>query len=262
VPRAIALLTVLLFAPSLIVGAVAAAAQPGGSASTQTVRDELVLANRILANEGVLDGYGHVSVRNPANRDRYFLSRSKAPGLVTAADIIEYMLDSSPAASTAATGYIERFIHGEIYRARPDVMAIVHCHCPDVIPFAATSVPMRPLYHMSSFVGQGVPVFDIRKTAGMTDMLVRTPELGRALAAALGRSTAALMRGHGAVIAAASLHLVVGQAYYLNLNARLQLQAMQLGGANVTYLDPEEATKAANDYERSWDSWKSRLPKS
>lgn len=181
---------------------------------------------------------------------------------MTAADIIEYTLDSTPAAGDAtATGYIERFIHGEIYRARSDVMAIVHCHCPDVIPFAATSVPMRPLYHMSSFVGQGVSVFDIRKAAGMTDMLVRTPELGRALAATLGTRTAALMRGHGAVIAAASLHLVVGQAYYLNLNARLQLQAMQLGGSTVTYLDREEAGRAANDYERSWDYWKSRLPK-
>jgi Class II Aldolase and Adducin N-terminal domain len=154
---------------------------------------------------------------------------------VTAADIIEYTLDSAPARDATATGYLERYIHGEIYRARSDVMAIVHCHCPDVIPFAATSVPMRPLYHMSSFVGQGVPVFDIRKAAGMTDMLVRTPELGRALAGDLG--------------------------HCLNLNARLQLQAMQLGGSTVMYLDREEASKAANDYERSWDYWKSRLPK-
>ena len=219
------------------------------------------MANRILANEGVLDGYGHVSVRNPENLTRYYLSQSKAPGLVTAADIVEYNFDSIPVSSAAAAGYIERFIHGEIYRARADVMAIVHCHCPDVIPFAATSVPMQPLYHMSAFVGRGVPVFEIRQAGGMTDMLVRTPELGRALAATLGDKSAALMRGHGAVVAASSLHLVVGQAYYLNLNARLQLQAMQLGGRNVTYLDPEEASKSANDYERSWDFWKSRLPK-
>jgi HCOMODA/2-hydroxy-3-carboxy-muconic semialdehyde decarboxylase len=245
----------------VIFGAVTAIAQQRGAASTQALKEELALANRILANEGVLDGYGHVSLRSPANRDRYYLSRSKAPGLVTAADIIEYTLDSTPAVSTTATAYIERFIHGEIYRARSDVMAIVHCHCPEVIPFAATSIPMQPLYHMSSFVAQGVPVFDIQKAAGMTDMLIRTPELGRALAGTLGSGTAALMRGHGAVIAAASLHLVVGQAYYLNLNARLQLQAIQLGGANVKYLDRDEANKAANDYERSWDFWKSRLPR-
>jgi ribulose-5-phosphate 4-epimerase/fuculose-1-phosphate aldolase len=240
-----------------------------GPASPQTVAapdrqaliEEVVLANRILANEGVLDGYGHVSVRSPTSPTHYFLARSKAPALVTAADITEYDLDSRPVSSTQVAGYIERFIHGEIYRARQDVMAIVHCHCPDVIPFAATSVPLRPVYHMASFIGAGVPVFDIRKAAGTTDMLVRTPELGRALAETLGNKAAALMRGHGAVIAAASLHLVVGQAYYLNLNARLQQQAMQLGGNTVTYLDPEEAKKAAQDYERSWDFWKSRMPR-
>src|SRR5437773_11902581 len=182
----------------------------------QTLVDELVVANRILANEGVLDGYGHVSVRNPSNANRYLLARAKAPALVTAADIVEYDLDSAPV-SGSGTGYIERFIHGEIYRRRADVNAIVHCHCPDVIPFAATSVPMRPLYHMASFIGDGVPVFDIRKTAGITDLLVRTPELGRALAGELGRKSAALMRGHGAVVAAASLHLVVGLAYCLHL---------------------------------------------
>src|SRR5262245_20540457 len=120
-----------------IVGAATVVAQQGGAASTQALKEELALANRILANEGVLDGYGHVSLRSPANRDRYYLSRSKAPGLVTAADIIEYTLDSTPAVSTTVTAYIERFIHGEIYRARSDVMAIVHCHCPEVIPFAA-----------------------------------------------------------------------------------------------------------------------------
>jgi ribulose-5-phosphate 4-epimerase/fuculose-1-phosphate aldolase len=222
--------------------------------------DELVTANRILANEGVLDGYGHVSVRDPTNPNHYLLSRSKAPALVTAADIVEYDFDSAPVSDRSAVGYIERFIHGEIYRSRPDVTAIVHCHCPDVIPFAATSVPMRPLYHMAFFVGQGVPVFEIRRSGGATGMLVRTPALGKALAETLGDKSAALMRGHGAVVAAASLHLVVGEAYYLNLNARLQLQAMQLGANDVVYLDPQEVKQAVQDYERSWDFWKSRLP--
>lgn len=227
----------------------------------RAVITDLVTANRILANEGILDGYGHVSVRSSGGTGRYFLAAAKAPALVTAADIVEYSLDSVPFTPTAATGYTERFIHGEIYRARPDVMAIVHCHCPEVIPFAATTAPMRPMYHMAFFVGEGVPVFEIRKAGGVSDMLVRTPELGAALARTLGPRSAALMRGHGAVIAAPSLHQVVGRAYYLNLNARLQLQAMQLGGKQIAYLDAEEAKNATQDYERSWEFWKSRLPR-
>jgi ribulose-5-phosphate 4-epimerase/fuculose-1-phosphate aldolase len=227
----------------------------------QAVIEELVIANHILANEGVLDGYGHVSVRSPFNPNHYFLARAGAPALVLAANITEYDLESKPVTNESAAGYTERFIHGEIYKARPDVMAVVHCHCPDVIPFGATSVPMQPIYHMGFFIGEGVPVFDIRSAAGATDMLIRTPELGRALARTLADKSAALMRGHGAAVAATSLHLVVGKAYYLSLNARLQLQAMQLGGGNVTYLNPEEAKKAANDYERSWDHWKSKLPR-
>ncbi|HMF98956.1 MAG TPA: class II aldolase/adducin family protein [Vicinamibacterales bacterium] len=226
----------------------------------QALVGELAVANRILANEGVLDGYGHVSVRSPSNPNHYLLARSRAPALVEAGDIVEYDLDSVPV-SGGGTGYIERFIHGEIYRTRPDVRSIVHCHCPDVIPFAATAVPLRPLYHMASFIGAGVPVFEIRQVAGVSDLLIRTPELGRALASTLGDKAAALMRGHGAVVAAASLHLAVAEVYYLNLNARLQLQAVQLGGDRVVYLDPQEAKLAAQDYERSWDFWKSRLPR-
>jgi len=225
----------------------------------QAVIDELVIANHILANEGVLDGYGHVSVRNPANPSRYFLARAGAPALVTAADITEYDLDSQPVTNTGAAGYIERFIHGEIYKVRPDVTAIVHCHCSDVIPFAATAVPMQPMYHMGSFIAEGVPVWDIG-TAGGVDMLVRSNQLGRSLAQTLGNKSAALMRGHGAAVVATSLHLVVGKSYYLNLNARLQMQAMQLGGGKVSYLSPEQAKNSLQDYERSWDFWKFRLP--
>jgi ribulose-5-phosphate 4-epimerase/fuculose-1-phosphate aldolase len=249
-----------VFVSAIPAGMAAAPPQPGARAP-EAVIAELVLANRILANEGVLDGYGHVSVRDPANPNFYYLSRSQAPALVTAADIARYNLDSAPVTDRPVVGYVERFIHGEIYRRRPDVMAIVHCHCPDVIPFAASAVPLRPLYHMASFIGDGVPVFDIRKSAGVTDMLIRNQPLGQALAETLGTKSAALMRGHGAVIAARSLHLVVGQSYYLNLNARLQMQAMQLAGADVAYLDPAEAEKAGQDYERSWEFWKSRLPR-
>ena len=233
---------------------------PAAPAPTrQALIAELVLANHILANEEVLDGYGHVSVRNPADANRYFLARAGAPALVTAADITEYNLDSEPVSSTAAAGYLERFIHGEIYKARPDVMAIVHCHCSDVIPFAATTVPMRPMYHMGSFIAEGVPVWDIG-AAGGADMLVRNNQLGRALAQALGNKDAALMRGHGAAVVATSLHLVVGKTYYLNLNARLQMQAMQLAGGKISYLSAEQAKNSLQDYERSWDFWKSRLP--
>jgi len=234
--------------------------QTPAAPSRQAVIDDLVVANHILANEGVVDGYGHVSVRNPLDPNRYFLARAGAPALVTAADITEYDLDSKSVTNASAAGYQERFIHGEIYKVRPDVMAVVHCHCLDVIPFAATSVPLRPMYHMGYFIGEGVPVFDIRKAAGITDMLIGTPELGRALAQALGNKSAALMRGHGAAVVAASVHLVVAKAYYLNVNARLQLQAMQLGGGKVTYLDPEEAKKTTQTYERSWDFWRSRMP--
>jgi HCOMODA/2-hydroxy-3-carboxy-muconic semialdehyde decarboxylase len=253
---------IALAAAALLTGARPASPQRATEGpDRRTLVDELVVANRILANEGVLDGYGHVSARNPANASHYLLARSRAPALVAAGDIVEYDLDSVAVAGAPAAGYIERFIHGEIYRKRPDVMAIVHCHCPDVIPFAATAVPMRPLYHMASFIGGGVPIFEIRSVAGSSDMLIRTPALGKALATTLENKSAALMRGHGAVVAAPSLHVVVGEAYYLNLNARLQLQALQLSGDKIVYLDAQEAKQASQDYERSWDFWKSRLPR-
>ena len=258
--RKLRLLLACRLAAALMAVAAPASPQTPVAPSRQVVIDELVVANHILANEGVVDGYGHVSVRSPANPNRYFLARAGAPALVTPADIAEYDLDSKPVTNTSATGYTERFIHGEIYKARPDVMAVVHCHCLEVIPFAATSVPLRPMYHMGYFIGEGVPVFDIRRIAGITNMLVETPELGQALAQTLGDKSAALMRGHGAAVVATSVHVVVATAYYLNLNARLQLQAIQLGGGKVAYLDPEEAKKATQTYERSWDFWKSRLP--
>ena len=257
-----ALRVVNVLAVVLLFGMAAATVRSQAPAppTRQALIDELVVANHILANEGVLDGYGHVSVRSPENREHYLLARAGAPALVTAADIVEYDFDSNPIGGTGAAGYQERFIHGEIYRARPDVMAVIHCHSPEVIPFANTGVPLRPMYHMGYFIGEGVPVFDNRTGFGITDMLISNSALGKALAAKLGKGSAALLRGHGAVVTATSLHLVVGKAYYLNLNARLQYQAMQLGGGKVAYLDPEEARKAEQNYERSWDAWKAALP--
>jgi ribulose-5-phosphate 4-epimerase/fuculose-1-phosphate aldolase len=228
-----------------------------------TLIEELVTANHILANEGVVDAYGHVSVRDPRNPNRLYLARHMAAGVVTASDIIEYDLDCNPVGAAASTGYTERFIHCEIYRARPDVMAVIHAHSPDVIPFTVSTVPLKPVYHMAGYIGDGLPIFDIRKATGTnTDMLIRNADLGRKLAQTLGKKPAALMRGHGAVIVAESLHVVVGRAYYLNMNARLQLQAMSLGGP-VTYLTAEEADKAGaqDGFERAWDFWRSKVGK-
>jgi ribulose-5-phosphate 4-epimerase/fuculose-1-phosphate aldolase len=220
--------------------------------------DDLVTANHILASEGILDGYGHVSVRNPANPNHYFLSRSLAPGLVTAADIIEYDLDSNPIGD-ARLSYRERFIHGEIYKARPDVMAIVHDHSPAVIPFSVSSVPLRAVSHMAAFIGEGIPLFEIRDVDGMTDMLVSNPKRGQALAKVLGNYPAALMRGHGAVVVGATVKEVTGRAFYLDSNARLEEQAILLGG-KVTYFEPEEAKKAGSQdgFERAWGVWKQK----
>ena len=220
--------------------------------------DDLVVANRILADQGVLDGYGHVSVRDPEHPDRFLLSRSLAPEMVAAADVLEHDLDGNVVARTDVTPFLERFIHAAIYRARPDVNAVVHCHSPSLIPFGVTAAPLRPLYHMSAFLVGGVPVFDIRTAAGETDMLVRNPELGRALAKTLAGHTVALMRGHGAVIVAADLPHVVFRSVYTELNARLQAQAIALGG--VKYLDDEEARKAeatmGATVQRPWELWR------
>ncbi len=239
----------------------AAQTTSAGPPATQLIED-LVAANRILADQGVLDGYGHVSARHDRDPARFLMSRSLAPELVTAADIMEYDQDSEPVDPRGRTSYLERFIHGEIYRARPDVQAIVHSHSPSVIPFGVTGVPLRPLFHMSAFLGAGAPVWDIRAAAGDTDMLVRTRALGRALARTLGSHAVALMRGHGVVTVAGGLPVVVFRSVYTEVNARLQAQAMGLG-APVTYLSPEEAKRAegsvAGTVARPWELWKRKL---
>jgi ribulose-5-phosphate 4-epimerase/fuculose-1-phosphate aldolase len=221
------------------------------------VMSDLVAGNHILTQEGILDGYGHISVRHPRNPARFLLARSVAPELVTAADIVEYGLDGGPIDAKGRTSYKERFIHSEVYRARPDVNAIVHCHTPSLIPFADSSVPLRPMYHQSAFLAAGVPVFEIRQAAGMTNMLIETPALGRALAKVLADKPALLMRGHGAVVTADTIPTVVGRSIYLDLNARIQAQAIALGG-KITYIDPEEARKyaASDNYSRAWELWK------
>jgi len=184
-----------------------------------------------------------------------------APELVTAADILEYDMNAQPINAVARTSYLERFIHSEIYRARPDVNAVVHCHTPSLIPFADSDVPMRAMYHMAAFVADGVPVFDIRAAAGVTDLLMRDAPLGRALARTLGSTSVALMRGHGAVVVASSIPNVVGRSIYLDINAKAQAQAIALGG-KITYVEADEARLRMadpNEYSRAWELWKRKV---
>jgi HCOMODA/2-hydroxy-3-carboxy-muconic semialdehyde decarboxylase len=223
---------------------------------------DLVVANHILAQHQVLDGYGHVSVRLESSNG-YLLSRSLAPALVMAGDIQQYDLDSNALDSAARPSFIERFIHGEIYRIRPDVQAIVHSHMPSIIPFGVTGTALKPLYHMAAFLGEGVPVFEIRTVrsdGAEMPMLVHNQALARALAETLSTKPAALMRGHGAVIVGSSLPQVVGRSVYLAFNAALQLQTLTLTLApdsSVNYLDSVEAHEEIPDkYQRSWELWK------
>ncbi len=220
---------------------------------------DLVAGNHILATENILDGYGHISVRHPANASRFLLSRSLAPESVAAADIMEHDLDGNPVDGHGRTPYKERFIHSEIYRVRPDVKAVVHCHTPSLIPFGVTKKPLRPMYHQSAFLAAGVPVFEIRDAGGMTNMLIETAPLGRALAKTLADRPALLMRGHGAVVVADTIPNVVGRSIYLDLNARIQLQAIALGGP-ITEISAEEAKKyaASDNYARAWELWKKK----
>ncbi|HJY77537.1 MAG TPA: class II aldolase/adducin family protein [Burkholderiales bacterium] len=227
--------------------------------------DDLVAAYRTLAAHGVIDAYGHVSLRSPRNPERYYLARSVAPELVTQEDLIEYDLDSHPMDAGGRESVNERFIHGEIYRARPEVKCVVHNHSPSVIPFSVTGVPMRALYHMASFIGEGLPNFEIRDVRKGTDLLVKDAALGKALAATLAKKPAALMRGHGSVVVGENLPRAVGRSIYLEQSARMQMQAITLAGpgGDVTYLDDAEvqASVARQDYYRAWPLWRAKALK-
>jgi len=224
--------------------------------------EDLVAAYRILAEFNVIDAYGHVSVRKEGDPGRYLLARSLAPEVVTEADIIEYDLDSTPLDANGRESVRERFIHGEVFKARPDVMAVVHNHSPTVVPFSVTGVPMRPLFHMAAFVGEGVPNWEIRDARMGTDLLVKDAELGKSLAYALGGHPAALMRGHGAVVVGENLPRAVGRSVYLEMSAQMQLQAIALAGAGgkITFLDDAEvaASTPVQDYGRAWPMWRKK----
>ena len=253
------LITCSALATSALIGRpiIACAEPPSAGPVDPKLIEDLVAANHILANEGVVDGYGHVSVRHPANPERFLISRSVAPEVVTSEDIMELDLDGNAVDLRGRKLYLERYIHGEIYRARPDVKSIVHHHSAAVIPFAITKVPLQPVYHMAAFIGKGVPVFEIRDAGGVTDMLISSPKLGQALAATLADKPAALMRGHGAVVVGSSISEAVARSVYLQMNARLQAQAMALS-PDVTYLNAGEVEKlgAPNWYDRAWELWK------
>ncbi|HEY5900609.1 MAG TPA: class II aldolase/adducin family protein [Burkholderiales bacterium] len=230
------------------------------AASKQLIED-LVAASRILADHGVLDAYGHVSARSDKRPQHFIMSRSRAPAIVTAADLVEWGPDSEAATGDKRKGFIERYIHGEIYRARPEVMAVVHSHSPSVIPFGIAKTKLRPVYHMGSFLWSGAPVWDIRKVREENDLLVRDRPLGEALAHGLGKCNCVLMRGHGMTVVGDSVQEAVFRAIYTEMNARLQLQATQLEGP-LEFLTDEEGRRATaanrGTLERPWELWKKR----
>jgi HCOMODA/2-hydroxy-3-carboxy-muconic semialdehyde decarboxylase len=258
-------------------GAAVGAALIPGISFAQSVRadpaldiallNDIVSANQILAHEGVLDAYGHVSVRDPRNPNRFWMSRSVAPAQVTAEDIMEYDLDCNPLDARGRVSYYERWIHGETYKARPDVHCVVHSHSLTVIPFSVTNVPLRPLLQQASFLALGAPVYDNRPFLANSDLMIGQQFLGREMAKKLGPTSAVLLlRGHGDVVVAPSIRLAVFRAYYTEINARAQEQAIALGGKDVTYMTPEEGaaaeklTESPPSVNRSWQLWKQEIP--
>ncbi|MCG6902808.1 MAG: class II aldolase/adducin family protein [Rhodobacter sp.] len=237
----------------------------GGPVAPELVAD-LAAAARILAARGVVDGFGHVSMRHPGAPDRYLMSRALAPALVVPADIVEYDLNSVPCDPDAPKGFLERFIHGEIYRARPDLNAVVHSHSPSVIPFGLTDTPMQACFHNAAFLARGAPVFNIQDRFGDTDMLVSDGEKGVALADCLGDHDIALMRAHGSVACGPTLQSAVFRAVYTEVNARVQHWTHALAnGGPIAALSPEEGRLADQPNQtaglRAWDLWRREIRK-
>ncbi len=228
---------------------------------------DLVAANRILAMEGVLDGFGHVSIRDPRDPKCYLMSRSISPALVSADDIIQHDLENNAVQEKdrGAKLYYERWIHGEVYKARPDINAIVHSHSPTVVPFASTKASLRPLLHNASFLGFGAPVFEIRTVVENSDLMISTAELGKAMADTLGATAeVVLLRGHGNVVVGPNIQVAVFRAYYTEINARQQAQAMALGPHDeVVYMNAGECETTDKVMQavagRPWQLWKSRV---
>jgi len=226
------------------------------------VVSELVIANRILAREGVVDAFGHISARHPLRPDRYLMSRSRAPELVTAEDLMEFELDGTPVDPKGRQPYAERPIHSGLYEVRADVQSVIHNHSYAVIPFSVTRAQLRPMIHVAAPMGASVPVWDIRDKFGDGEMLVVTQDQGRDLARAVGQGSVALMRGHGCVVASQSIKLAVMTAVYTQVNARLQMDALRLGEPKyLTQSEIESMTKRQQTplaSERAWEYWRQR----
>lgn len=237
-------------------------APPSGGPIARTVLEDLAAASRILVDQGVFDAAGHFSMRHPGHPERFLIPRSLAPALVTADDIMEFDLDGTPCDARGRSGFLERFIHSEIYRGRPDVMAVAHSHSAAVIPFGLVGTPLRATYHNAAFLAAGVPVFDIRDKFGTTDIVVNTPAKGAALAEVLADKSVALLRAHGMVAVGPTVPDTVFRAIFTEVSARVQLQAAMLGGP-MAALDEVEGrlADAVNlaTVGRSWDLWKRRV---
>lgn len=233
----------------------------GGSVARETLED-LAAANRILVDQGVIDAAGHVTMRHPAAPDRFLMSRSLAPALVTANDILELSIDGDVCAGETRRPFIERHLHAAIYRARPDVMAVAHSHSPTVIPFGLTGTPLAATYHNAAFLAGGTPIFDIRERFGTTDIVVSSRERGDAMAGALAGACVVLLRAHGVAVVGPSLKATVFRAVFTEISARVQLNARLLGGT-IAALDAEEGrlADAVNlaTLDRNWDLWRSRV---
>jgi HCOMODA/2-hydroxy-3-carboxy-muconic semialdehyde decarboxylase len=231
-------------------------------ANADLLRD-LVLANRILAHEGVVDAFGHVSIRHPDDPTCFIISRSLGPELVTEDDLQLFSLDGQQVGGNPSAPYAERFIHAAVFEARPEVQAVCHNHAPSVIPFSVTGVPLRPIFHLAAPIGTEIPVWDIATEFGETNMLVRNAEQGRSLARTLGERRVALMRGHGSVVASGDVRSLTSACVYLEQNARLLMQALALG--EVRYLSVGEVEQAGDSpgtslgTERAWGAWSRRV---
>jgi ribulose-5-phosphate 4-epimerase/fuculose-1-phosphate aldolase len=231
----------------------------------QPLIEDLVAGNHILYRQGIVDGFGHASFRNPNNPDHFFIAAAIAPGRVKSSDIVELDLDGNPVKPDDRPQYSERFIHAEVYRARNDVNSVIHTHSPTVIPFGVTDVPLRPIVQTASFLHQGVPVFNSRLVPEAKSPLVSSPVIGRALVKSLGNSNVVLMRGHGNTIVAPDIREAVKRAIYTELNAKLLLQTLSLGRP-IEYMDPSEAVtmnspgfaptaQKGHGNDRIWQMW-------
>jgi len=258
---------------SLASAAAAESAQEGTPRPAGTARipdteeqriNDLVTGNHILFDQGVLDGFGHVSVRSVKDPTHFFMSQSRAPGLVARDDIMEFDADSKPVDQRGRPMYGERFIHGEILRARQDVNSVVHSHSPAVLPYTVTGVALRPMIHTAGFIPDRVPTFEIREVEGDDNgILVHNNLDGAGVAKALGNSPLVLMRGHGMAVTGPSVRHAVYRSIYTQLNAQVQIQAMLIGAGKITFLNPKEAANVDATNEgglyserpRQWDLW-------